>query len=93
MRKMTLRDVLSQADTYSRDDEMVVLMKTPWDIESSCVVLPAANIREADKNDFTYFLEIALIREIIHDYKNRQLGIDELCSRIIFYAENDAYMD
>jgi len=46
-------------------------------------------------DDFLYFLEIYLVKEVIDVWKSwtadKQHGLAELIEAVIFYAENDSY--
>ena len=96
---MTLREAIAQLDTLPEDATLYVVGEPDeWngesdtafgveDVESETPGLPP----EADGR--SYFLEIAIAREVLHGWKQRldhAPALDEIVERVIHYARFDA---
>jgi hypothetical protein len=90
---MTLLDAVERLD--SLDVEDTIYAGEPWTPDSKVVVvrepdrggLPIA----AENQRMTYFLEVAIAREVLEDWvpRTRPTLLDK-CTRLIQYATNDA---
>lgn len=93
MKVVKLPGIVPRLEEYDPDDEMVIFMRLPWSIDAPCVVVPAESSKSLVEPGFSYFLEVAVAREVLEGYSASDLDLAGLCHRLIYYAENDAYMD
>lgn len=90
---MTLAKIIPKLTSFDQDDEMVIYMQKPWSLSSECLVVPSAVSERATDAGFDYFLEVAVALEVLEGYAERNFSLDEQCERLLFYAENDAFLD
>ncbi len=72
-------------------------MRRPWSLNAECVVVELTDLlavpEETKQAGFEYFLDIPVALEVLEDYTERNLSLNEQCERLLFYAENDAFLD
>ncbi|RUO72626.1 hypothetical protein CWI80_08755 [Pseudidiomarina sediminum] len=84
-------------DRSSLDESYTIYATTPWTKNSECVVeyepddgaLPDA----AKINGMKYFIEVFLLNEFVEGWlanSNVKPSDEEICQRVIYYAQNDA---
>ncbi|MBX3725015.1 MAG: hypothetical protein KF823_03760 [Xanthomonadales bacterium] len=93
MDQMTLATIVPRLPSFDQDDEMVIHMRQPWSLSSDCEVVSHDAKERAEQDGFEYFLEVAVALEVLEGYADRDLSLDEQSARLLFYAENDAFLD
>jgi hypothetical protein len=94
-KEMNLAEALNQVEDL--DDDLVIFAKKPWSFHSDAIVglldddfKPPKKITDLG---FSYFLEIAVAKEVLGVFGDRGTTIEERSSLLMYYAENDAYPD
>jgi hypothetical protein len=85
---VTLAEVVARLREF--DDELTIYAKKPWEPGTPAVVAeePEDGSLPRAARGFSYFLEVHLAREVA-DAPHPAPLVD----RLIYYAENDAYLD
>jgi len=91
---MTLLEIVRTLNTL--DDESTIYADEPWTETSEALLVTNASAN--DRIDYcrpdgkSYFIEISVAKEVIEDFANSQpeASIEEVCSRLIYYAIYDA---
>ena len=92
---MTIEEVIQNLDFLSNAD--TVFASRPFKKESEIRLVKDAHLdnRELEASGFSYFLEVAIMREVIEvwqKWRNERIPtLNEKIEAIIYYAENDAY--
>lgn len=87
---MTLSDILRRLDAF--DDDATIVAAMPWTPDSPAQVIDDADARMIScqyRDGLSYFLEIAIARELRADWPAER-GEDGFCRRLIAYATHDA---
>lgn len=91
----TLLEIVKSINSFSEND--TIYATNPWVLDSESIVIrePDNGVlpEEVIKNKMLYFLDISLAKDFINDFKksNRaELSIEDVCTRLIDYATNDA---
>jgi hypothetical protein len=87
----TLLDVIQSLDNYDEGD--TIFAGRPWTLRSNAVVRGEDRLKAAIRGEMDYFLEIAIAREFLQGWIRTQSEIptaEQICARIIQYAERDA---
>lgn len=93
---MRLIDVVAQLHVL--DDAETIYAKEPWSESCDAVVAPedeggALVPPQLQPIGFRYFLEVAIAREVLHDWIESERGSmtdSEACARLLHYAVHDA---
>lgn len=92
---MTLLDVISALHSFNEED--TIYSQEPWtrDAMATVALEPSAGglPTEASSLGLTYFLEIAIAKEVLEGWiQNRETfpSLGEMCDRVILYATYDA---
>lgn len=92
---MTLKDVVAKLDSF--ESEHTIYASRPWTETSTALVLQEPDEggvpEEATSLGLNYFIEIFLASEFLEDWAASLAAaptIEEMCRRLIVYAENDA---
>lgn len=93
MDHLTLDKIIRMLASFNEDDEMVIHMRKPWSFFSECMVVPSAEGGRAVQAGFDYFLEVSVALEVLEGYAEHHFSVEEQCERLLFYAENDAFLD
>lgn len=92
---MNLAEALDQVEDL--DDDLVIFAKEPWSLHTDAMVdLLDDEFRPPQKIidlGFSYFLEIAVAKEVLGVFGDRETTPEERSSLLMYYAENDAYPD
>ena len=95
---MTLREILNNIEQIS-DEHVIYARKDPeWDLDSSAVLLrldDAVDVHSHLEN-LTYFLEIGIVKEVLEvwqQWRGRKPNELERIESILYYANNDAYLN
>jgi hypothetical protein len=90
---VNLGGVLDQIDGLG-DDEVIFAMR-PWHMGCEATIdrLDAESRTPAHiaQQGFTYFLEVAVAREVLEVFVQRAVSDEKKRELVLFYAENDAY--
>lgn len=97
--RVTLREILNNLEQIS--DELVIYAgkNNDWDIDSPAALLLHEDAVEVDLHleDLTYFLEIEIAKEVLEVWKEwhggREPTESERVDAVLYYANNDAYID
>lgn len=92
---MNLAEALNQVEDL--DDDLVIFAKKPWTLHSDAIVdllddefKPPKKITDLE---FSYFLEVAVAKEVLGIFGDRDTTAEDRRSLLLYYAENDAYPD
>lgn len=87
---MRLSDVLRNLASY--DEEATIIAAEPWtpDSAASVHVFDTGRVSEMARDGKTYFLEVAIARELRESWTDAQGDERAFCERVIQYAINDA---
>lgn len=89
---MTLLDVVDGLEKMNI--ESALCLRAPWQGSAECVVVPNEKTgipHEIEKAGFSYFLEVAVAKEVLGVLGSRPATRDEKVRLLLYYAENDAY--
>ncbi|MFW1956797.1 hypothetical protein ACG91D_14610 [Acinetobacter guillouiae] len=67
-------------------------MEEPWAIEANIQIIPddqSQTVLDINGKKYTYFLEIFIINELLEEFSEKNMTLEEKCQRIIEYAIND----
>lgn len=90
---MKLIDLCAHLGNLQEDG--VICVREPWSMESEAIVATFTNdYRIPDtvlSEGYKYFLEVAVVHEILEHYLKTNPSLMQITNFIIFYAENDAF--
>jgi uncharacterized RDD family membrane protein YckC len=94
---MILSELLEKLDDFDDNSTIYVERNSEWSANSRAVVCLQSNngeIIDAPK-DWSYFLEVYIVKEVIEMWKDRcgHPSTEDKCRAVIYYAENDAYIE
>ena len=94
---MTLAELIERLDKFDNDCTIYAEKKPSWTAASRAVVCAESDEEEANAPDgLIYLLEVDIAKEAIEvwtRWSGRKPSIEEKCSAVIYYAENDAYLE
>ncbi|MCF0265847.1 hypothetical protein KW868_15485 [Acinetobacter guillouiae] len=88
---MDLIHCLQRIDQYSSEE--ILFVEEPWAIEANIQIIPddqSQTVLDINGKKYTYFLEIFIINELLEEFSEKNMTLEEKCRRIIEYAINDA---
>ena len=94
---MTLREILTKLGTF-RDGEIIYATKnSEWEVDSPAMVVSGESPIAETISSLSYFLEVAIAEEVIKvwsEWRDGRVPSDnEMIEAVIFYVENDAYLN
>ena len=88
---MTLEELVELIDTL--DDEHVICVRPPWHAGSDALVValePGRRIPQSvTEAGFQYFLQVAVVREVLDVFKNRPVTRAVTLKSLVHYAVHD----
>ncbi len=87
----TLWDLILNAP--STDDAHTIFAREPWERNSPAVLILTdehGGVAKSIPQDFTYFLEIFICKQLVKDISDQSLSVAEQFERIVHYAKYDA---
>ena len=87
---MTLEELVDLIDTL--DDRHVICARTPWHAGSDALVvaLDAGRVPQTvTEAGFQYFLEVAVVREVLDVFANRPVTPAVKLKSLVYYAVHD----
>jgi hypothetical protein len=95
---MTLRELLEKLDDLNDNSTIYAETNPNWSDNSHTVVcLQSENGEVIDApKDLSYFLEVDIAKDVIEVWTKwncRKPSTAEKCTAVIYYAENDAYIE
>lgn len=87
---MTLIEIISNINSF--DEDHTIYVSRPWSSTANAVVCqePEDGTLPTNAIGMEYFIEVFLLIEFLEDWKERKgKTLEEVCDRIINYAEND----
>ena len=98
---MKLIDFLPDIDHYHRKLTIYASKNPAWQSDSEIILVHDPDGRTLpltrDGVEFDYFLEVYLAKDVMRVWKqwhgDKTPSPEEMCAAVIYYAENDAYMD
>lgn len=95
---MTIEEILNKIDELDQKATIYAEAKPKWTCSSLAVVAlePPDNSLPPEAAGMEYFLEVAISKEVLEvwqQWRQRIPSTDEKCAAVIYYAENDAYID
>ena len=88
---MKLIHVISNINSF--DEAETIYVQKPWNVHSDSIVIqePEDGSIPIQAQGKDYFLEVFLVKEFLEDWlEGKTKKADEICSRIIQYATDDA---
>ncbi len=95
---MILSELLEKLEDFDDDSTIYAERNPEWSASSRAVICSQSEdgeIVDAPK-DLSYFLEVDIAKEVIEVWKEwcgRNPSTEDKCRAVIYYAENDAYID
>ena len=94
---MKLAELVQRLDSFGDDLTIYIESEKAWCESSEVLVVPRSkgNDLQNSHRTFKYFLEIDLAKEAVEvwsDWNDRIPTNSEKCNAILYYAENDAYL-
>ncbi len=95
---MTLAELLEKIDDFDDCLTIYAERKLEWSGNSRAVVCLQSEDGQVNNKalDLSYFLEVNIAKEVIEvwsEWSGRKPSVEEKCRAVIFYAENDAYIE
>jgi hypothetical protein len=98
--KMTIKQLIKNISSIENDYSVAFAKKIDGEFKSDSIVIVADIDEESDEDisksvieknpEFSYFLEVFLIKEMVEDLREDLSNLDELVNRVIHYAKYDA---
>ena len=89
-KKMKLLEVVK--DIGHLNPDLTIYVQQPWKVDSEAILAEETDGGEVP-NGMEYFIEVFVAKDFLEDWinsKNIQPSIEDQCSRLIHYAQNDA---
>ena len=78
-------------------DETFICARRPWTHDSETKLIPfPEDLRipeEVKSEGYEYFLEVSTAKEILEGFLERKPSLEQIADFIIYYAENDAFLE
>ena len=91
----TLGEIVDSLEAL--DENSCIFARKPWNTDSLATVASLSDEfrvpAEIMDDGFAYFLEIAVAKEVLEVFGDRQPTLQERRNLILYYAESDAYPD